>query len=701
MRQKVALTAAHLLCRGRIADMGMGSGAGSEALAALYPELEVVGVDVDPVMVERARARYPLPNLTFREGDIARPVFEPGSLDGIFNSSVLHHVTTFSGYDHHAAARALAVQVAQLRPHGVLVVRDFLDPGPGDVLLDVPDSDGDGSDDPITASTAGLFERFAREFRSLSTQPGFAFERCDGAMPGWRRYRVSHKLAVEFVLRKDYREDWASEVKEEYTFFDQRGFEAVFAALGLRLLASTPIRNPWIVRHRLAGKIALRSLDGNPLELPATNYVITGERVAPDEGVVLRAGQSRAPLGFLAMEHYRNRATGQVYDLVRRPHVTLDILPWFEHGTDVFVVARMAYPRPILSIGAGDGSLDGGRAPLYVTEPLNALQVDRPVGQTIEDALVARAAIRPDQIRGFRGGANYCPSPGGIAEQVRSMLVEIDPVFVEQPLENVSGFHRSGRVRAIEARQLLRAAQVGGVPDARIELNVYELLLAQGRDLGPWIGDQLELDEVVASEVTSMMELANRPARRRFVRADPTDSPRFLRLECTWFEELDAAGRIIAARPLEYVVPDPRGIQTIATALLRRTAAGIQLGIDDDDLPAAQAFDGNSNLLVAPAWRLPHHLTSLTPARDFVLARLAEEYGVSCGRSYELGGRYHPSPGVTPEVVYPMAFEVLNEQPSVRQLAWVPLADVVAHRSLITDGHLRIVALRAAHALEV
>jgi hypothetical protein len=34
MRQKVALTAAHLLSEGEIADMGMGSGEGSAALAA-------------------------------------------------------------------------------------------------------------------------------------------------------------------------------------------------------------------------------------------------------------------------------------------------------------------------------------------------------------------------------------------------------------------------------------------------------------------------------------------------------------------------------------------------------------------------------------------------------------------------------------------------------------------------------------------
>src|SRR5262249_14804807 len=194
---KVALTAAHLLCKGKVADMGMGSGSGSHALAALYPDLDVVGVDVDPNMVALAREKFQLPNLTFEVGDIATAVFPPGSLDGVFDSSVLHHVTTFGGYDHQAAARALAVQAEQLRVHGVLVVRDFVDPGAGEVLLDLPAGDGDSADDPRTASTSVLFERFAREFRALSATPGFRFERVAGAADGWRRYRVARKLAAE------------------------------------------------------------------------------------------------------------------------------------------------------------------------------------------------------------------------------------------------------------------------------------------------------------------------------------------------------------------------------------------------------------------------------------------------------------------------------------------------------------------------
>src|SRR5215471_14091531 len=100
MRQKVALTAAHLLCEGRIADMGMGSGLGSHALAALYPRLEVVGVDIDDTIVALARQQYRAPNLSFVTGDIARRVFPAGALDGIFDSSVLHHVTSYGGYRH-------------------------------------------------------------------------------------------------------------------------------------------------------------------------------------------------------------------------------------------------------------------------------------------------------------------------------------------------------------------------------------------------------------------------------------------------------------------------------------------------------------------------------------------------------------------------------------------------------------------------
>ena len=703
MRQKVALTAAHLLCEGRVADMGMGSGAGSHALAALYPGLEVIGVDLDPTMVRLARERHVLPNLRFTEGDIAGAVFPPESLDGIFDSSVLHHVTSFGGYDRAAAARAVEAQVAQLREHGVLVVRDFVDPGPGEVLLDLPYTDGDDGDDPRTCSTAALFERFSREFRSLSPSPGFEMT-CVTDAPdvpeGFRRYRVSHTHAAEMILRKDYRADWEAEVKEEYTYMTQPELEALFARLGLRVLASTPLLNPWIVANRWRGRFFLRDLENNPLEPPPTNYVIAGEKVPAGEGVRFRDDGDAPPLGFLVMEHYRDRRTGGLRDLVRRPNATVDVLPWFDASGAIYVLARMSYPRPIVSTTLRDPPIDGSTPASYVTEPLSVIQTDRPLGRTVEDALASRAGISAALLRVFARGSVYYPSPGGVMEEVRSVFVQTDPIFVMHPLENRSGFSTSGRVRAIEARQLLRAAQVGGLADARLELNVYELLARLGRDPGPWIGETIALRGAHAPRRrTTLDDLHARPPRRVFERASDDSSAGFLEVRCRTFAEHDASSAVVASRELELVVPRSFGTNTVACALLCRHAGEVWLAVDDDDLPAAQGFDGHSSILVAPAWRLPRDVRSRTAARAFVRERLRDEYDAEAGEIWELGGPYHPSPGVTPESVHPLAIEVVGEGAGRRALAWIPLRSVVPEVSRLGDGHLRIVALRAVHAL--
>ena len=701
MQQKVALTAAHLLCQGKVADMGMGSGTGSHSLAALYPSLQVVGVDVSPEMVSLARQRYDLPNLTFVQGDIATEVFEPGTLDGILDSSVLHHVTSFSGYDRSAAVRALAVQVRALRDHGVLVVRDFLDPGPGEVLLDLPTDDGDDGDDPRTCSSAALLRRFAREFRSLHAQPGFELRTIEADAgdlpPGWARFVLPHTLAVEFVLRKDYRNDWDTEVMEEYTYATQSELEQAYADLGLRVLASTPIRNPWIVRNRFEGKFVLRDRQGNQLETPATNYVIVGEKVPPGAGVRFMSEPSSTSPAFLRLTHYRNRQTGAVMDLVARPHLSIDAIPWFELEGDLFVLARMSYPRPILSVGPS--GLDGSRPPHYVTEPLTVIQDDQPVAQTIEDALHERAGIEPETIRSFTPGSHYYPSPGGLREEVRSMFVRIDPVFVQRDVPDRSGFSTSGRIGAIEARQLLRAAAVGGLPDARLELNVYDLLRAHGRSPGPWIGESIELPVCGPVEATSVQAVLQRAPRRTFERVEPTSSRGFLQLSRRRFQERDCGGTVLAERELELVEPRPLSAVTLAVAVLRRDASGVYLGVDDDDLPAAQSIGGNSNLLVTPAWRLPIDASTMRRAGQFVTERLAAEYGLRTLRMWTLGGRYHPSAGATPEVVHPHAVAVEPTGSATRSLLWVRLPDILEHEAALADGHLRIVAHRVAHAL--
>jgi SAM-dependent methyltransferase len=711
MRQKVALTAAHLLCEGELADMGMGSGTGSHALASLYPDLHVIGVDVNPVMVARASEELVLPNLRFIEGDIAAPCFAPGTMEAIFDSSVLHHVTSFNGYDRAAGVRAMGVQAEQLAVGGVLVVRDFVDPGPGEVWLDLPTDDGSADpSDPVHCATAVLFERFAREFRSLlpPAERGFAYRVVDASSgpplaPGFRRYALAHTHAVEFVLRKDYRESWEVEAQEEYCYATQAEFEAACARLGLRVLASTPLRNPWIVSNRFRGKFKLWTVSGERLEFPATNIVVVGQKVPADEGVRFEERPRHPLLGYLELTHWRNGATGVVHDLVRRPHTTVDVLPWFRHEATAYVLARRGYPRPILGCDArGTLPIDGASPACYVTEPLNVQKLDRPIGQTVEELLVGFPDIGAHALLAFEPGSAYYPSPGGIQELVESMLVEVTPVATQTRLASTSGFSTSGELRAIEARQLLRAAQVGGLPDARLELNTYDLLLRLGIDPGDWIGEALHLDERLEPVAfASLASATARPHRRVFRRVRAEESTGFLELACSEFVERDAQGAALGRRPLELVLPSRHSFNTVAVAVLARAADGrVLLGLDDDDLPAAQCFLGNSELLVTPAWRLPRAVRGLESSRSFLCEALLREYGVACAALWELGGRYHPSPGLTPEVVYPFAVEVRGVEPNAPSaLRFVPLDDAVHERHTLRDGHLRIVAMRAAHAL--
>lgn len=675
MQQKVALTAAHILGLGWVADMGMGSGTGSEALASLYPNIRVTGVDINPEMVERAAARYQRPNLDFRAGDISQPCFEPESLDAIFNSSVLHHVTSFNGYDRSLAKGTLESQSRQLKPYGSLIVRDFLRPEAETVWLELP------------SETAPLLEKFSREFQALKPpeERGFPLRELCCPEAGWQRFELDRVHAVEFVLRKDYQADWDTEVLEEYTTLTQSEFEQQFSRLGLRILASAPIRNPWIVNNRFEGKFRLFNSQGDPLEYPPTNYLIVGEKVGPGEGVRFFPAAEIEPAGYLEFAHYKHRDNGSLRDLVRRPNLTLDAVPYFYQEGELYVIARKSYPRPLL--GLATHRLDGALSPTYVTEPLAVVGADKPPAQTIEEALDAWAGIKTDQLLKFRPGSVTYPSPGGLQEEVRSYFIETEPVMESRARD---------RVRAIEARQLLRAAQVGGLPDARLETHCFELMVRLGHSPGPWIGETLQLEEQsTAPPVTSLDELLV-PKRRAFHRSH--HSAQFLKLACCEFEEKTANGDTLRTLPLEYVAPSKLSLNTTVLTPLWKHAEEIYLGLANDDFPAAQCFSGHSDLLVAPAWRLPSHLENLSQALSYVCRRMEQQHGLQLRDTFELGGAYFPSPGVTPEIVHPYVGDVSGWEPGPEPLHWVSLNDLKVNFALLRDGHLKTIVSRCWRA---
>jgi SAM-dependent methyltransferase len=705
MRQKLAFVGAHFLLDpgAHVADMGCGSGSGAYQLALLNPAIEVIGVDINPESIRLASEKYRLPNLRFIVGDAAEPVFVDDPLDGILSSSTLHHVYTFSGYSRDAVRRAIASHLACLRHGGIFVLRDFVSPARGAyVLLELPDQPSK-SDAIADLSDADLLVRFAETARPLDKRsgPGFFLEELEARNSGTRLFRVAHKWAAEFVLRKDYRRDWDVELLEEYSYFTADEFVEELRAAGGRLLCAEPYSNPWIVKHRFEGKFRLLDENGQPLGWPPTNFVAVTQRV--QNGASVRLGERRtAPSkpSFLVMESMRDTslAAAPVYDLIRRPNPVCDFIPWRLDKGRLRITARHGYPRPITcAVPRGPTMIDGSRWGGYLVEPLTGMVPDHAAPADIAAILGERAGIDASMLGALTPALTYYPSPGGIDEIVTSLFIEAVAPLPHHPLSTaLSGFSTAGEVREFDAQDLLRAAHVGVLPEARLEMNLYALMQRLGIVPDPFIGEEIEASRDLPSAKVRRADLDELLARPAVSPYQPADKPNgYLRLIRSVFAdqtEEEGLPRTLAEQELEFVLPREQSCNTIvALPLLQREEALV--GLETRQLPVPQTHDGNARILTAPAWRLGREIQTLDQARLLIGA----SFGVPDSAVLPLGAAYFPSAGITPERVYPFVVRVAGTTADL-PYDFVSVDQVRDNLHRLRDGHLLIAAMRLIHA---
>ena len=355
------------------------------------------------------------------------------------------------------------------------------------------------------------------------------------------------------------------------------------------------------------------------------------------------------------MEHHRQRATGQVFDLAARPYPTIDIVPFFEQAGLVYVLARTSYPRPILLAGAPAGDIDGSRS--AATSP-NRSASSRRIARSARPSTAAaagggdRGGAHPPDVAGddllpvarrhdgrgavdARGGRPDVHEPAA-HRGIRLQHVGARPRHRGLPVAARGAGGRAAR-RAPRAQRLRPAAPPGATAGAVDRRRGARPGIAGGRD------------NRHRRHPARCAAGARRPPRLR-ARRHARD---FLRIECRTFDELDAHGAVLASRALELVVPHKLSANTVSVALLARVDGQTLLGVDEDDLPAAQGFSGNSDLLVTPAWRLPADITTTLAARDWIARAAGGRIRGHHRRRRGSGRGYRPSPGLTPETVFP------------------------------------------------
>jgi hypothetical protein len=155
-------------------------------------------------------------------------------------------------------------------------------------------TDNDGktwaSDNPsqnvATLSTYARFFRFAQDFlpqrRTEAHSPVVAFHT---ETINDRTYIVTTmRLAVEFITKKDYTDNWASEMYEEFAFWNFADWKAALHQAGFGVShASYVYTNKWIVENRWRGRVELFQRKGDaliPLPDPPTTIVLIAEKPA-------------------------------------------------------------------------------------------------------------------------------------------------------------------------------------------------------------------------------------------------------------------------------------------------------------------------------------------------------------------------------------------------------------------------------------
>jgi len=191
-----------------------------------------------------------------------------------------------------------------------LLIRDVVGPENRDLSVSLWCSDGDGRD--LAAQelaehqgreadwlrglcTSNRFRLFTKDF--LGGRRPFPFT--EAVQEGQTIFRLALWQAAEFLSKRDYADNWASEMNEEFCFWSFSQWKKALSEAGFRIVenADQPDRgsrsyvNSWIVEHRYNGCVNLLGADGTALNWPPSNMVIVAEKPLAE----LVCGQARSP----------------------------------------------------------------------------------------------------------------------------------------------------------------------------------------------------------------------------------------------------------------------------------------------------------------------------------------------------------------------------------------------------------------------
>lgn len=300
------------IVEGKIVDEGCADGALMVRLAESFPDSDIIGIDITGEFVSRVEERqrageFASSFVHVYQRNILEPVFAANSINTTICNSTLHELWSY-GNQAQSVRGYLKEKFRQLAVGGRLVIRDVVGPENKDELvylklspLDGENISPDKQDDLLSADTKTLstetkFYRFVHDFlsdlrqssrRTADTKISFGVEQIKEV----KYIKLRLKDAVEFLSRKDYHDNWESEMNEEFAFWDIKEWQSELEKVGFTIVhdnSASPkfsgaYTNDWIVKNRWqpCATIYKMNAEGKLIEqpYPVTNMVLVGEKL--------------------------------------------------------------------------------------------------------------------------------------------------------------------------------------------------------------------------------------------------------------------------------------------------------------------------------------------------------------------------------------------------------------------------------------
>lgn len=298
---------------GKIVDEGCADGALIVELAKDFPDSDIIGIEITSEFLarclERKRAgEFGGTFVQFHQRNLFDPIFEDNSINSTICNSTTHEIWSY-GSGRESLSGYIEKKFKQLKSGGRLIIRDVVGPDNKNKEVWLKANKEDGSNDEVfkefesreelsdhlsKLSTHARFKRFADEFLkemrdSGRRPPESKVKYREEIIDNTSYFVLPLKHAVEFMSRKDYTDNWKSELNEEFTFFDFLEWKNFLSEHGFRIienpneptLSSRVYTSEWIVENRLKGKTDLYEKEGKSLtqiQYPPTNIVLVAEK---------------------------------------------------------------------------------------------------------------------------------------------------------------------------------------------------------------------------------------------------------------------------------------------------------------------------------------------------------------------------------------------------------------------------------------